>query len=93
LRRQMLTAPRWERHLTRLSSGQAARMFSLAFINPQVYENVGLNRHEALAQVRTSPHRREVMQSGAKRLTDFLDEVGVLRGAGRRLWKSSGLLA
>ncbi|MGW2711383.1 diiron oxygenase, partial [Streptomyces sp. NPDC001356] len=31
--------------------------------------------------------------TGAKRLTDFLDDIGVLRGVGRRLWRSSGLLA
>ncbi|UQA97769.1 AurF N-oxygenase family protein [Streptomyces halobius] len=93
LRRQMLTAPRWERELTRISSGEAARVFSLAFVNPEVYSNVGLDKREAVAQVRASGHRREVMQNGARRLTDFLDEIGVLRGVGRRLWRSSGLLA
>ncbi|MEE1767520.1 diiron oxygenase [Streptomyces sp. JV185] len=93
LRRQMVTAPRWERELTRLSSGEAARVFSVCFVNPQVYANVGLDRHEAVAQVRASGHRAEVMQSGAKRLTDFFDDIGVLNGVGRRLWKRSGLLA
>ncbi|GAA0406962.1 diiron oxygenase [Streptomyces luteireticuli] len=93
LRRQMRGCPRWEAELTRLSCGEAARVFSVAFINPAVYTNVGLDRREAMAQVKASGHRREVMQAGAKRLTDFLDEIGVLRGAGRRLWRSSGLLA
>lgn len=93
LRRQMLTAPRWERNVTRLTSGEAARVFSVSFVNPQVYSDAGLNRAEALAQVKASAHRRDVMQTGAKRLTDFLDEIGVLRGVGRRLWRSSGLLA
>ena len=93
LRRQMVTAPRWEQEFTRLSCGEAARVFSTCFINPKVYENVGLDRREAVAQVKASGHRTEVMQSGAKRLTDFLDDIGVLRGAGRRLWVSSGLLA
>ncbi|MGW9120642.1 AurF N-oxygenase family protein [Streptomyces sp. NPDC055663] len=93
LRRQMVTAPRWERELTRLSCGEAARVFSVCFVNPRVYENVGLDRHEAVAQVKASGHRAEVMQSGAKRLTDFFDDIGVLNGVGRRLWKSSGLLA
>ncbi|MHC0433481.1 AurF N-oxygenase family protein [Streptomyces sp. O3] len=92
LRRQMVTAPRWQRELTRLSSGEAARVFSVAFVNPKVYENVGLDRREALAQVKASAHRRDVMRTGAKRLTDFLDDIGVLRGPGRRLWRSSGLL-
>lgn len=93
LRRQMLTAPRWERELTRLMCGEFARVFSVAFVNPQVYTDVGLDRREALAQVKASEHRREVMQSGAKKLTDFLDEIGVLSGIGRRMWKQSGLLA
>ncbi|MGX8908343.1 AurF N-oxygenase family protein [Streptomyces netropsis] len=93
LRRQMVSCPRWEAELTRVSCGEAARVFSIAFINPAVYTNVGLDRREAVAQVRASGHRREVMQAGAKRLTDFLDDVGVLRGVGRRLWRSSGLLA
>ncbi|MER6911673.1 diiron oxygenase [Streptomyces sp. NPDC000594] len=93
LRRQMVTAPRWERELTRLSSGEAARVFSRCFINPGVYEAVGLDRRVAVAEVRASGHRTEVMRAGAKRLTDFLDDIGVLRGPGRRLWRSSGLIA
>jgi hypothetical protein len=93
LRRQMLTAPRWSRGFTRITSGEFARVFSVAFVNPQVYSNLGLDHREALAQVRASGHRREVMRTGARRLTDFLDDIGVLRGAGRRLWRSSGLLA
>ncbi|MFC5721381.1 diiron oxygenase [Streptomyces gamaensis] len=93
LRRQMVNCPRWQAAYTRFGSGEAARVFSLAFVNPAVYTNVGLDRREAVAQVRASGHRREVMQTGAKRLTDFLDDVGVLRGVGRRLWRRSGLLA
>jgi hypothetical protein len=92
LRRQMVRAPRWEKELTRVGSGEFARLFSLAFVNPQVYTDVGLDRRAAVAQVRASGHRREVMRSGARRLTEFLDDVGVLRGVGRKLWQSSGLL-
>ena len=93
LRRQMVSAPRWERELTRLTSGEFARIFSVAFVNPEVYPNVGLDRREAVAQARASAHRREVMREGARRLTDFLDDIGVLRGAARRMWRGSGLLA
>ncbi|MET9847397.1 diiron oxygenase [Streptomyces ossamyceticus] len=92
LRRQMVTAPRLSRSFTRVTSGEFARVFSVAFINPEVYTNVGLDQREALAQVRASAHRRDIMQTGARRLTDFLDDIGVLRGVGRRMWKSSGLL-
>ncbi|HEV7625444.1 MAG TPA: diiron oxygenase [Streptomyces sp.] len=93
LRRQMVSCPRWEAELTRITSGEAARVFSVSFINPEVYTNVGLDKREAMAQVKASGHRREVMQTGARRLTDFLDEIGVMRGIGRKMWVSSGLLA
>jgi hypothetical protein len=93
LRRQMVSCPRWEAELTRISSGEAARVFSISFVNPEVYTNVGLDKREAMAQVKASGHRRDVMQTGARRLTDFLDEIGVMRGIGRKLWVSSGLLA
>ncbi len=43
--------------------------------------------------MKASGHRAEVMQTGARRLTDFFEDIGVLNGVGRRLWKSSGLLA
>jgi len=62
-------------------------------VNPEVYTNLGLDRREALAPGKGGGHRREGMQTGAKRLADFLGDIGVLRGVGRRLWKSSGLLA
>jgi hypothetical protein len=93
LRRQMVTAPRLSRSFTRVTSGEFARVFAVAFINPEVYTNVGLDRRAAVAQVRASAHRRDIMQTGAKRLTDFLDDIGVLQGVGRRMWRSSGLLA
>ncbi|MEU5638341.1 AurF N-oxygenase family protein [Streptomyces milbemycinicus] len=93
LRRQMVSAAPWKAEVTRLGSGEFARVFARAFVNPQVYADVGLDRRAAVEQVRASAHRREVMRTGAKRLTDFLDDIGVLRGAGRRLWQSSGLLA
>ncbi|MET9345364.1 AurF N-oxygenase family protein [Streptomyces termitum] len=93
LRRQMVTAPRWQREMTALSCGESARVFSSCFVNPGVYDAVGLDRRRAVAEVRASGHRREVMRAGAKRLTDFLDDVGLLQGPARRLWKSSGLLA
>jgi P-aminobenzoate N-oxygenase AurF len=92
LRRQMTTAPRWEKELTRLMSGETARVVAASLIGPKVYESVGIDPAVALEQVRDSAHRREVMRRSAQRLTEFLDEITVLRGPGRRLWKSSGLL-
>jgi hypothetical protein len=92
LRRQMVSAPAWEKGLTRVMSGETARVVAASLIGPKVYESVGLDPRLAMRAARDSPHRREVMKRSAQRLTDFLDETGVLRGPGRRLWVRSGLL-
>jgi hypothetical protein len=93
LRRQMTTAPRWEIELTRVSSAQAARVITRSLISPRVYAAVGLDPAEAVTAARTSPHRRDILLRSAARLTGFLSEIGLLQGPGRRLWRSSGLLA
>jgi hypothetical protein len=92
LRRQMATAPGWEKSLTRVMSGETARVVAASLIGPKVYESVGLDPVLAVREARNSPHRREVMRNSAQRLTEFLDEIGVLRGPGRKLWATSGLL-
>ncbi|MGW5350170.1 AurF N-oxygenase family protein [Streptomyces sp. NPDC004031] len=91
LRRQMVTAPRWEIEATRLTSAQAAKVIARSLISPQVYAEVGLDVKEAVAAARTSPHRQDVMRQSAKRLMDFFDEIGLIRGPSRRIWKASGL--
>ncbi|MCD0482924.1 diiron oxygenase [Streptacidiphilus sp. ASG 303] len=93
LRRQMADCPAWERHWTRLASGEAAVVVARSLISPRVYAEVGLDPKEALRQVRESAHRRATMQWAAQRLTSFLDEIGVLAGPGVRAWRRSGLLA
>jgi hypothetical protein len=92
LRRQMVTAPRWEIELTRFSSAEAARVIARSLISPRVYAEVGLDPKEAVAAAQTSPHRQDVMRQSAKRLMDFFDEIGLIRGPSRRVWKGSGLL-
>ncbi len=93
LRRQMTDCPAWERHWTRLSSGEAAVVIARSLISPRVYAEVGLNPKVALEQARSSEHRRATLQWSAQRLTTFLDEIGVLAGPATRAWRRSGLLA
>ncbi|GGO85437.1 AurF N-oxygenase family protein [Wenjunlia tyrosinilytica] len=92
LRRQMATCPAWERNLTRLAAGEAARVVAKALISPRVYSSVGLDPQEALRQACASGHRRQIMRTSAQRLTGFFDEIGVISGPGARLWRSSGLV-
>ncbi len=92
LRRQMVSAPRWEITFTRVSSAQSARVITRSLVSPKVYASVGLDPAEALEAVRTSGHRQDVMRQASKRLVDFLSDIGLLRGPSRALWKSSGLI-
>jgi hypothetical protein len=92
LRRQMTTAPRWEIEFTRLASAQAARVIARSLISPQVYASVGLDPKYASHLALTSPHRQDVMRQSAKRLMDFFDEIGLIKGPSRRLWRASGLV-
>jgi P-aminobenzoate N-oxygenase AurF len=92
LRRQMETAPRWEAALTRVTTAQAALVIARSLISPRVYASVGLDPEQAVRAARTSPHRQDVMRRAGKRLMDFFDEVGLLRGAARPVWKASGLV-
>jgi hypothetical protein len=92
LRRQTATAPRWEIEFTRLASAEMARAIARSLVGPRVYASVGLDPREAVEEARRSPHRREVMRQSAKRLMDFLDEIGLIRGPSRPVWRSSGLL-
>jgi P-aminobenzoate N-oxygenase AurF len=93
LRRQMAECPAWERSWTRFAAGESARVVTRSLISPGVYASVGLDPREAVAQVAASGHRQRLMRDSAERLTAFLDEIGVLRGPGVRLWRSSGLIA
>ncbi|MEY9848347.1 hypothetical protein ABH940_005449 [Streptacidiphilus sp. BW17] len=93
LRRQMVTAPLWERTFTRLTSGQAAVVVARSLISPKVYQRAGLDVDECLRQVRASEHRRETMRWSAEKLVEFLEETGVIHGrAVRAEWRRSGLL-
>lgn len=92
LARQMTTAPRWEIGLTRVASGEAARVIARSLIRPEVYAAVGLDPAHAAEVARTSAHRRDIMRQSAAKLMIFLEEIGMLRGPALPLWRRSGLL-
>ncbi|MFI1863667.1 diiron oxygenase [Streptomyces jumonjinensis] len=92
LRRQLAGAGRLELGLTRAVTGELGRLFVRSFVNPMVYPDSGLDRHTALRQTRASEHRREVLRTGAGRLTGFLEEVGAFDRRSRGLWRAAGLL-
>ncbi len=81
--------------------GRAYSRFTLAvavyfattrLIDPKVYAAAGLNVDEAVAAAAANPHWRQTKQFAARKVVKFLDEVGLIAGPGKLLWRWAGVL-
>lgn len=61
-------------------------------VDPKVYAAVGLDVAEAVAAARANPHWRQTKQFAARKVVAFLDEVGLIAGPGKLLWRWAGVL-
>ena len=63
-----------------------------AMIHPSCYAGVGLDPREARRVANHSEHRRDTLAWMFKRTMGFFDEVGLLDGPARRIWRRTGIL-
>ncbi|MGH3873995.1 MAG: AurF N-oxygenase family protein [Pseudonocardiaceae bacterium] len=61
-------------------------------IDPRVYAAVGLDVDEAVAAAAANPHWRKTKQFAAHKVITFLNEVGLIAGPGKLLWRKAGVL-
>ena len=61
-------------------------------IDPKVYAAVGLDVDEAVAAAAANPHWRQTKQFAARKVIDFFNEVGLIAGPGKLLWRRAGVL-
>ncbi|HEY6425201.1 MAG TPA: diiron oxygenase [Pseudonocardiaceae bacterium] len=61
-------------------------------IDPKVYAAAGLDVDEAVAAAAANPHWRQTKQFAARKVVKFLDEVGLIAGPGKLLWRRAGVL-
>lgn len=61
-------------------------------IDPKVYAAVGLDVDEAVAAAAANPHWRQTKQFAARKVVDFFNEVGLIAGPGKLLWRRAGVL-
>jgi hypothetical protein len=61
-------------------------------IDPKVYAAVGLDVDEAVAAAAANPHWRETKRFAARKVITFFNEVGLIAGPGKLLWRRAGLL-
>jgi len=61
-------------------------------IDPKVYAAAGLDVDEAVTAAAANPHWRQTKQFAARRVVAFLNEVGLIAGPGKLLWRWAGVL-
>jgi hypothetical protein len=77
---------------SRLMIGRAAWTVTHSLIHPGAYAAVGLDPARARTAAWANPAFRETLRWSAERVTSYLQELGLVEGPARRLWKASALL-
>jgi hypothetical protein len=76
----------------RLVIGRAAYLCGTRLIHPAVYRSVGIDPAEGHRASRANPYFQETLRWSAERVVAYLDDLELVAGPGRRLWRLSGLL-
>jgi hypothetical protein len=71
---------------------RAAYTVTHTLINPQVYAAVGLDPAQAGAVAWRNPHFRETLRWAGTRVTTYLQELGLVEGPARPLWRAAALI-
>jgi len=80
------------RAYSRFILAMAVYFATTRLIDPKVYAAVGLDVDEAVAAAAANPHWRQTKQMAARKVVDFLEEVGLVAGPGKLLWRRAGVL-
>ena len=82
----------WKRSVVRLELGIMALCATRSLIDPQVYASVGIDPAEGRRAAEANPHWREARRTAAAKAVELLEEVGLLGGPARLLWRRAGVL-
>lgn len=77
---------------SRLMIGRAAYTVTHSLIHPGAYAAIGLDPVQARAAAWRSPDFRETLRWSAERITTYLQELGLVEGPAKRLWRASALI-
>ena len=79
----------WHRTATAVTSAFVVG----SFLDPRVYEAVGLDPRTARAAARANPHHQQTLRWSAERVTGFLDQAGLVAGPSTAVWRRAHLVA
>lgn len=83
---------RLEKERTKIVLGLVAWISSANLVHPRVYAAVGLDPLETHRVAEANPHWRESRRWMARKAVASLEEVGMLSGLARHLWRRAGLV-
>ena len=72
--------------------GRAAYLCGTRLIHPGVYRSVGIEPAVGHRAAMANPHFRETLRWSGERVVAYLNDLDLIGGAGRPLWRMSGLL-
>ncbi|WP_167006462.1 diiron oxygenase [Mumia sp. ZJ430] len=80
------------REWSKLAIATSAFLASRGLVHPHVYRDAGLDMRTAVRVARTNPYARATRTWAARRVRATLEEIGMITGPSRLLWKRAGLL-
>lgn len=82
----------WRFHLVRLELGLMALVSTANLVDPQVYAAVGIDPADGARAAAGNPHWRAARRDAARRAVVLLEELGLVAGPARLLWRRAGVL-
>jgi P-aminobenzoate N-oxygenase AurF len=71
---------------------RAAYSVAGRLIHPRVYAAVGIRPRDGVAAARANPHWQETMRWAVRKARSYLEELDLVAGPGRALWRRANLL-
>ena len=82
----------WKRAVVRLELGIMALCATRSLVDPAVYAAVGIDPAEGFRAAESNPHWRRARRDAAAKAVALLEELGLIGGPGRWLWRQAGVL-
>jgi para-aminobenzoate N-oxygenase AurF len=92
LARQVRAAGRRRLAFDKVVIGRAAYLCGTRLIHPGVYRSIGIEPAAGARAAAANPHFRETLRWAGERVVAYLDDLQLIEGPGRALWRRSGLL-
>jgi P-aminobenzoate N-oxygenase AurF len=92
LARQVRAAGKGRLLFDKLVIGRAAYLCGTRLIHPGVYQSIGIRPADGHRAAMANPYFRETLRWSGERVVAYLDDLDLIGGPGRPLWRRSGLL-